>query len=324
MTLTQPISPLLFDDPAIAYASLTAGLQQGEKWVQAFDYSIKEQPTVVGSRPLEEIFPNSPVLSADRDLDSWEPSQGGFAICGSVASVCCFASVPTNLPIALENAIYPQERSPHGIYLVRMADPAKVQAFKWVAIDSVMPTKSNGNLQFSWTVDGEPLAKTLLLKAMATVRGGSFDEISNSAQFNIGFPGWFPYVEKNTNSFTEFKQAMQQGCLASFTFAQQYDALGQKVTPSGVIYGHAYGAVNFIETPGYQLVRVENPHGMTARDLATEYGDDSSFWAEHPEFAREKFEASQGGGNWWMNWSQLVSMCSGGTIRLRTWTGAGI
>jgi hypothetical protein len=324
MTLTTPIAAQLYSDPIAAYSQITAGLAPNERWAQPFDYSIKEIPTLTKTKPLEEIFPDSPILSTDKDLDSWEISQGGFAICGSFGNLCAFASVPRHLPIALENAIYPQEKSPFGLYMVRVVNPSNLSAFTWVAIDSLMPVTETGKLPFSWIVKGQAVVQTLLLKAMATMRGGSFDELSNSRQFGIKFTGWFPHTLEETSSFATFKAAFDKGCLANFTFAQQYDTAGAKITPAGIFYGHDYAIADYFETAdGHQAVRIENPHGTTAKDWVGIYDDGAPFWTEHPELASKLADAKQGGGNWWMPWHVFVAMASNGVVKLRAWTGEG-
>ncbi|MGL5064538.1 MAG: C2 family cysteine protease [Microcoleus sp.] len=321
--LTSPIPQLLFSDPAIAYAELTANLQPGERFVQPFDYSIRELPLLVDKKPLTAIFPTSTLLEADRDLDPSMIQQGGIASCGNFCSILNLAAVPVTLPIALENCIYPQEISPHGLYLVRQVSPTNPNAFTWIAIDDLMPVTADGKLPFSWIVKGGAYVQTLLLKAIASSRGGGFDTITNSSPFKIEFPGWFPHTTEQTDSFERFKTTFESGCLASFTFAQMYDGVGNKITPDGIVYSHPYGVVDYFESGDIKAVRVENPHSLAAKDWVGTLDDNSTFWAEHPELNDKLAQTKGKGGTWWMEWGALIAVASNHQVTLRVWNGLG-
>ena len=309
MPLTTPIPPLLFDDPIAAYDQLAATIPAGGKYVQEFDYSIVELPQLTTAKYLEDSFPKSPVTDFDGDLDSWQIAQGLLGACGTFAQIACYASFPQASPFAVENGIYPLTPSPIGLYLIRVCDPANPMSMKWVAIDSRVPCedKLTSKSPCIYLTDGKtPLLPALLTKAAATMRGGSFNEITNHPSFKIKFT-WFPAKVITSSVASELVKLAASGAIWVTSMTQQYDALGNKITPKGVVYGHAFGIVDAIEGDGYQLFRIENPWGGGS-DFISQYSDDAPFWSEHPELAQKKADSFAATGNYWVDFETLKKL----------------
>jgi hypothetical protein len=306
--LTEAKALKLYDDPVLAYNEIAATIAPGDRYVQDFDYSVIEKPACVSSEYLEVLYPLSPVT--DGDIDSWQIDQGSLGNCGTMANIAGYASISQDSEWALERGIYPLAPSAIGLYLVRVCDPDNATGIKWVAIDSKVPTDVNGKFSL---VDGgsKVLAIILLVKAACTMKGGCFDEITNSAQLRNSF-SWWPNILVMASNFADFKHALDAGGNAVFSMSQQLDAAGGEVTPSGVVYGHAFAVVDAIEGEGYQLVRIENPWSGGS-DYASPYADDSPFWDEHPELAQKKADAKAALGNYWIDW-QTFCLLSGKTI----------
>lgn len=203
-----------------------------------------------------------------------------------------------------------------GLYFVRVTDPDAPMQTVWIAIDSKVPCKPGGKSSCIFITDGQPLAAALLMKAAATVRGGSINEITNSATLKRKFLGWFPQVVKTCSTFAEFKAAIEADGQYVFSMSQQYDATGGKVTPSGVVYAHAFGAVEAIEGPDYQLVRVENPWA-SGSDFVSEYSDDAPFWDAHPELAEYKLHSIASKGNYWVSWETFKKLTGKSTFDVK-------
>lgn len=307
LMLTQPIALVKTQDPVATYAEIAAALAPGQRYVQEFDYQITEMPTSTEQRYLEEMYPSSTISGRDNDYDSWEVAQGGLGACGTFANIACYASIPQSSPRALEKGICPMTPSPIGLYFVKVADPDVPTQTVWIAIDSKVPCKPGGKSSCIFVSDGQPLAAALLMKAAATVRGGSINEITNSATLKRGFLGWFPQVPKTCTTFDEFKDAIDADGIYVFSMTQQYDASGAKITPSGVVLGHAFGAVECVEGPDYQLIRVENPW-QSGSDFVSEYSDDSAWWDGHPELTELKSHSIASKGNYWVSWDAFKKL----------------
>lgn len=307
MVLTTPIAPKLYDDPVIAYNEIAATVPAGERYCQSFDYSIIELPKCTTAKYLEVSFPNSPITDAS-GIDSWDITQGALGCCGSAAELACYGSIPSDSDWALEKGIYPLERSPISLYLVRVFD-CDTQSVKWVAIDSKAPCENTVSSKSTciWISDGQPLAPALLIKAKCTMKGGSFDTITNSDPFRKPF-SWFPEVTFKCDTFAKFKEALSYGGIAITAMTQQYDADGLKINPPGVVLGHAFGLVDCIEHDGHQLVRIENPWGPSTSDYLSPYSDDAPFWDAYPELAVKRADARAGGGNYWVDWETLKKL----------------
>lgn len=311
MTLTQPIAPVLVSDPVAAYQEFVGKLQPGEKYKQEFDYSCIEVSAANIPKRLEESFPNSTVLGIDGDVTSNEPGQGSLGCCGSVATIAALASVPSSFAHSLENCIYPKEVSSHGLYFIRVADPDNFLGTKWVAIDSNVSTVEGGKSEFMRLKDGEALAPALFLKAAATMRGGTYDGISNSDPFKKSF-SWYPSTTVKTSTFAEFADAILNGGVYVFSMTQQYDTAGVAINPLGVVYGHAFSApetLTAINGDGTiaNLVRVSNPWGGGS-DYQSEYSEGAPFWADHPELADKLAVVSRAGGEYWVSWNQFKTL----------------
>lgn len=305
------IAPILVSDPAVAYQEFTANLAPNEKYSQTFDYNTVEVPAANFPKRLEESFPNSTVLGVDGDITSNEPGQGSLGCCGTVANICALASVPTSFAHSLENCIYPTEVSSHGLYFVRVADPDNFLATKWVAIDSNVSATENGKSEFIRLKDGDALAPALFLKAAATMRGGTYDAISNSDPFKKSF-SWYPSTTVKCGTFADFADAISNGGVYIFSLTQQYDASGIATTPLGVVYGHAFSAPEtlFVSNPdgtATNLVRMSNPWGGGS-DYQSEYSEGSQFWVDHPELADKLAVVSRAGGEYWVSWEQFKTL----------------
>ena len=309
--LTAPIEPFYTDDPAATYSQMVAGLSNGQTYVQPFDYSIKEMPTATTAIALEEKYPNSPLLSADGDLDSWEIEQGGLAICGSIAHLAGYAAIPSDNPYALEKGVYPLERNPYHLYFVRVRDPRNLAKTTWVAIDSLFPCSASYKLLFCRPIDEAGFVAQLLLKAMATVRGGSFDELTNSAQFKRPFLGFFPHKEVITSSFGIVKAAIAQGSVNTITFKDN------PFPAPGIVLAHAFAVVDAIEEDGHQLVRVQNPWGAGKDFVSATYSETSTWWANYPHLEPKRLAAATGG-NFWVGWDELMLIAN--PVKTRTVT----
>lgn len=325
MVLTTAIPLQLVDDPVAEYARRTAELGEGRAQIP-FDFSIKELPLLTRVEYLEDVLPESPLLSDDLDLDSWEWGQGSLAACGHFAAVCAYASVDRSLPIALENGIYPKERNAYGLYFVRVALPDQ-SATKWMAMDSRYTVSEAGKLAFCQPFKpNSPFAPQLLLKAMAMTKGGGWDEITNSRVFTPNFPGWFRHKVESTANFETLVDRFKRGCLVTFTYAQQYDAAGNKTTPAGVVYGHAFSICDFISETDpdgtwHKVVRVQNPWNSGREPDWSNYSESSPFWATHPHLQPMLEKAKISGGNYWVGWDELVPKLSAGVVTTKTWTG---
>jgi hypothetical protein len=273
--------------------------------VQEFDYSILEEPQLTQTKYLEEIYPQGSILGATGDLGSWNLDQGTLGSCGTFASVGGLAAIKTEY--RLENSIYPKEYSPHSLYLIRVQDPDDPFGTKWVAIDSKVPVNSSGKSAFGSPYKTNAIAGSLFVKACATCKGGSYDEITNSAKFRKAF-GWFPFVSAIAETFDEFADYLGRGGMCGFAMAQQY-ADGLPIKPPGVIYGHAFAAVDTIKVLNAdgteaQLVRIENPWSEDS-DFASVYSENSLFWTEHPELSDKLNDAKQTTGNYWVSWTEF-------------------
>lgn len=311
MVLLNPIAPMLFADPVIAYQELTADLAPEEKYKQNFCYDTVEIPLANVPKRLEEMYPKSTVLGIDGDIVSSEPCQGALGCCGTVAAICALASIPASFPHALENSIYPTDVSPHGLYFVKVANPDVPFGFAWVAIDSNVSCKPTGKSEFMWFWNGDALAPALFLKAAATMRGGTYDAISNSDIFRKSFK-WFPSTTIKTTTFSEFSAVIGQGGMYIFSMTQQYDASGIAINPLGVVYAHAFSAPQCLSTTSSDgtvtnLVRISNPWGGGS-DYAGEVAEGSPFWANHPELAGELAVVSQAGGEYWVTWNEFKAL----------------
>jgi hypothetical protein len=304
LMLTTAIPLVTTNDPAAKYAEIAATLAPGAKYVQEFDYTTVENPKSIYPRYLEDIYPTATITDADGDLDSWTIAQSALGACGTFANIAGYASIPKSSPWAIENGIYPLTPSPIGLYFVRICDPLDYEQVTWVAIDSQMPCNSpTGSSAFISIGAQNALLPCLLTKAAATVRGGCFDEITNHPKLKLKFT-WFPSETVAVTTFEAFKAALERGGIYVTSMAQQYDAAGNKITPVGVVYGHAWAVVAAIDGPDYQLVRLENPWAGGA-DLVTDYAEDSPFWAVHPELAEYQAQAKASKGNYWVDWATL-------------------
>jgi hypothetical protein len=304
--LITPIAPQLFSDPIAAYTELAAGLAQGQKWVQEFDYSIVEEPQLTETKYLEEIYPQGTILGDSGDLGSWNMDQGSLGACGTFAAVGALASIKTEY--RLENSIYPKEYSPHSLYLVRVQDPDDPFGVKWVAIDSKVPVNASGKSAFASPYKTNAIAGALFVKACATVKGGSYNEITNHPSFRKAF-GWFPAVSAIASTFDEFADYLGRGGMFIFSMTQQYAVDGTPTKPLGVLYGHAYSAVDTIKATNAdgteaQLVRIENPWSEHS-DFPSIYSETSPFWTEHPELEDKLNDAKQATGNYWVSWAEF-------------------
>jgi Calpain family cysteine protease len=315
MPLTAPILPLLFDgDPAVIYEQIAATLTPGQKWTQDFDYSIIELPQCNDAKYLEDSFPNSPVTDFDGDLDSWEITQGSLGACGTFANIACYASFPQSSPWAVEKGIYPLTPSPIGLYLIRVCDPKSPLTTKWLAIDSKVPCENTPSSKSTciWLTDGQtPLLPALLTKAAATMKGGSFNEITNHPSFSLKFD-WFPAKSVSALDPSKLIRYAQNGAIWVISMTQQFDDLGNKISPPGIVYQHAFGVVDGIEGNGYQLFRIENPWGG-GLDYVSQYSDDAPFWDSHLELAQKKADSFAATGNFWVDFETLKKL-SGRTV----------
>lgn len=304
--LTTAIPLVLTNDPAAKYEEITSVLAPGEKYVQQFDYTTIECPTATETRYLEDIYPDIPVLGIDGDVGSWEVAQGGLGACGTFAKIAAYAS--NSSQYRLEEGIYPQTRSPHGLYFIRIQDPRDPLKMTWMAIDSKVPCKPGGKSAFIWP--GESLAPALFMKSMASGRGGCFDEITNHAQLKITM-NWFPGELKAIGDFEAFASAIALGGICVFSMVQQFDQAGAKITPHGVVLGHAFAAVDSLQvfdlSKAHQLVRIENPWG-NGLDYVSDYSEDAPFWAQHPDIANKLADARCAGGDYWVDWPTLKKL----------------
>jgi hypothetical protein len=305
LMLTTAIPLITTNDPAAKYAEIAATLAPGAKYVQEFDYTTVENPKSIYPRYLEDIYPTATITDADGDLDGWTIAQSALGACGTFANIAGYASIPKSSPWAIENGIYPLTPSPIGLYFVRICDPLDYEQVTWVAIDSQMPCNSpTGSSAFISIGAQNALLPCLLTKAAATVRGGCFDEITNHPKLKLKFT-WFPSETVAVTTFEAFKAALERGGIYVTSMAQQYDAAGNKITPVGVVYGHAWAVVAAIDGPDYQLVRLENPWGVTAKDFVSDYSEDSPFWTARPELAEYQAQAKASGGSFWIDWATL-------------------
>lgn len=311
MPLTAPITPLLFDDPVEAYNELAATVPANGKFNQDFDYSIVELPKVNDAKYLEVSFPKSPITDFDGDLDSWQIAQGSLGACGTFSKIACYSSFPQSSPWAVEKGIYPLTPSPIGLYLIRVFDPVS-QSVKWVAIDSKVPCEATPTSKSTciYLTDGKtPLLPALLTKASATMRGGSFNEITNHPSFKIPFTPWFPSKVVTSSNPVELANYAQTGCIWVISMTQQFDDLGNKITPKGVVYGHAFGICDAIQGEGFILFRIENPwSSASSQDYVSKYSDDAPFWNDHPELAQKKADSFAATGNYWVDFATLCKL----------------
>jgi Calpain family cysteine protease len=314
--LTTPIKPVLYYDPVAAYQEIASTVPEGSCYVQNFDYSIIELPQCNDAKYLEKSFPNSPVIDADGDLGSWDIRQGSLGFCGTAAKIGCYMSFPNDSPWRAEVGIYPTTPSLIGLYLVRVCDPSDPAGTAWVAIDSKMPCKIDPT-SYSvcmWLKDGQPLLPALLAKAAATMRGGGFNELTNSAQFKITFE-WFPFKKVRSPYYSIISKAIQSGAICVFAMSQQYDDAGAKITPPGVVYGHAFGLVGAIAGSGFELFRIQNPWGG-GKEYVSQYSDDAQFWIEHPELAQQAADSKSSEGNYWVDFKTLKKIAGRTTFEL--------
>ncbi|MGL4621145.1 MAG: C2 family cysteine protease, partial [Chroococcidiopsis sp.] len=109
----------------------------------------------------------------------------------------------------------------------------------------------------------------------------------------------------------ELKTAISSGGLYVFSLTQQYDDLGQKITPSGVTYGHAYSIADCISVmhngQEMQLIRIQNPWGGGSEWVST-VSEGSQFWVDHPELAQKEADAKSSGGNYWIEREQFETL----------------
>ena len=311
MVLTQPIAPILTDDPQAKYAELAALVPEGQKYEQNFDYINTENPEASEAHYLEDLYPAATVLGPDGDIGSWEICQSMLGACGHFSGIAAYASAPE--PYRLESGIYPTEISPIGLYFFRIRDPENLFGTKWIAIDSKMPTKPGGKSYFIGLPTSGAIAPLLAIKAEASARGGNFDEVTNSQKFQsqISF-AWFPSVEIKCETFQQLADAIAHGGACIFSMSQQYDTTGAAITPSGVVYGHGFAAPDTIETTNpdgslVQLVRIENPWGGGS-DVVGDYSDNAPFWDAHPELASKRIDAQQAGGNYWVSYNYFCQL----------------
>lgn len=312
MPLASPIIPLFFDDPAIAYSELAAILQPGKKYVQPFDHFSLENPLATEQRRLGEMYPNATVLGTDMDVNADSTAQTSLGACGTYANINAFAAVPVGCKYRLEEAIYPLEPSPIGAYFVRVQSPDNPLETKWVLIDDQVPTMPGKNSSNFFSVR-DCLAPGLFLKAAATMRGGAWNEITNSGSFGIRF-NWFPSTLVDCKTADELHKAISVGSLCVFSMTQQFNQMGEPISVPGVVLGHAFSVTHSISTTGVDglplyIYRISNPWGGGSeyiQSICAEGNDD--FWNLHSELATQRAESQAIAGTYFVTWDELCRL----------------
>jgi Calpain family cysteine protease len=309
--LTAPIKPFLTLDPIAEYEKIEASLATGEKYIQVFDYTTIENPGYSTPKYLEDLYPTATILGADGDIGTHEIAQGIIGACGTFARIASYAAVKLGCKYRLEEAIYPATLSPIGLYFVRVQNPLDANGVAWVAIDSRMPCSQLGGSPFAYLPSSKALAPMLFFKAAATMRGGCFDEVTNSAKFGLPFK-WFPWKDVTVSAFATFAAELEKGALFVTSMVQQYDDAGVAVKVPGVVLAHAFAivdtlAVYYPDGSRVELVRIENPWAGGS-DYVSDYSESAQFWKDHPEFADKLADASQSLGNYWVDWATFLKL----------------
>lgn len=304
---------LIIENPELYLAEIEESIPEGEKFTQdGFDFQGLE------TAYLEDIYPGEPIT--DGDANSWEAAQGSSlrsadgsyfgGNCGTIANIVALAACkdPDN---TVESVIYPNTPSRTGCYCIRFADGLKYQ---WIAIDSRVPiNRWNKPMYCRPTQPEHGFWGSLLEKACATIRGDSYQEITNHAQQGIAFPGWFPSIRTSATNFEQAKRIIDAGGYAIFAFPKQLDdETGEVIRVPGIVLGHAFACVDaaqVVDDDGekHDLIRIENPWRGGA-DYQGPYNDKSEFWNNASNFNHLVDASSQSGGNWWMSWQELLDV----------------
>lgn len=314
MSLTEPIKPVLVQDPVSAYKELSDSLGEDSKWVQPFDHFTTENPLAIKQRRLGEMYPNATILGTDLDINADSVAQASLGACGSFAQLNAYAAVPVGCKYRLEEAIYPLEPSPIGAYYIRVQDPEDPLGMKWVLIDDQVPTMPGKNSSNFFSVR-DCLAPGLFLKAAATVRGGGWDCITNADPFGIRF-NWFPSTLIECKTDVELHTALQNGALCVFAMTQQFDQMGVPISPQGIVLGHAFSLTSSINTTGTDglplyIYRISNPWNSGKEyisSICSEGVENDAFWNLHPELAEQRAEAQAIAGTFFVTWDELCRL----------------
>nr|XP_032811641.1 calpain-1 catalytic subunit-like [Petromyzon marinus] len=265
---------------------------------------IRVQPTVITQsnnfiewkRPWELVRHPEFIVSGATRADI---NQGTLPDCWLLSAIASLTLYPDLLA-----KVVPMGQSFHedyaGIFLFRFC-----QYGEWVDVhvDDRLPTKK-GELVFVQSGTGNEFWSALLEKAYAKLNG-CYEALAYGfpvealCDFTGGVGETFTMNNAPRDYWDGISRAIKKGAIICCGI----EGRGEKVTPMGLVEGHAYSITGVIKLkfPGktVQLIRVRNPYGKV--EYTGPWSDGSTTWNEVPEEDQKRLHVRAEDGEFWIS-----------------------